>query len=82
MQDKIKQFVGLIGGFLSAVLLFLQSLNVEFAWFNQEVIGTFSNVLIASIPFVLVIYGVYKNSYIITDKAKVQEKALKKQGLK
>lgn len=80
--DKLKQIVALFGGWLSAVLLFLQSLNVEFSWFNEETIGTFTGVLIASIPFVIVIYGVYKNSFIITDQAKKQERELKKKGLK
>lgn len=80
--DKVKQLVALIGGWLSAVLLFLQSLGVEFAWFTEETIGTFTGVLMATVPFVLVAYGVYKNSYVITDKAKRQEKELKEKGLK
>lgn len=80
--DKIKQYVALFGGWLSAVLLFLQSLGLEYWWFNEETIGTFTNVLVASIPFVLVVYGIYKNSYIITKEAKEQEEELKKQGLK
>lgn len=81
-KDKIKQLVALIGGWLSAVLLFLQSLGVEFAWFNEETIGTFTGVLTATVPFILVAYGVYKNSYVITKEAKEQEKELKKKGMK
>lgn len=80
--DKLKQYVGLFGGLLSAVLLFLTTLNIEFEWFNMESIGAFEGVLIALVPFVLLIYGVYKNSYIITDNAKKQEEELKKKGLK
>lgn len=80
--DKLKQLVALIGGWLSAVLLFLQSLGIEFGWFNEETIGTFSEVLIATVPFILVTYGVYKNSYVITKEAKEQEEELKKKGLK
>lgn len=82
MNDKLKQYVGLFGGLLSAVLLFLGTLNVEFEWFNSESIGAFEGVLIAVVPFALLIYGVYKNSYIITNKAKKQEQELKKKGLK
>lgn len=80
--DKVKQIIGLFGGWLSAILLFLQSLNIEFDWFNQDTIGTFTNVLIASIPFILVAYGVYKNSYVVTKKAKEQEATLKYKGMK
>lgn len=80
--DKLKQYIGLFGGLLSAILLFLGTLNVEFEWFNTESIGAFEGVLIAAVPFVLLIYGVYKNSYIITKNAKRQEEELKRKGLK
>lgn len=81
-KDKLKQYVGLFGGLLSAILLFLGTLNIEFEWFNVDSIGAFEGVLIALVPFILLIYGVYKNSYIITDKAKKQEEELKRKGLK
>lgn len=80
--DKLKQYIGLFGGLLSAVLLFLATLNIEFAWFNTEAIGAFEGVLIAAVPFLLLVYGVYKNSYVLTEKAKKQEVELKKKGLK
>lgn len=80
--DKLKQYIGLFGGLLSAVLLFLGTLNVEFKWFNTSSIESFTAVLIAMIPFVIAIYGVWKNSYVLTDKAKVQEEVLKRNGLK
>lgn len=82
MNDKIKQYVALFGGFLSAVLLFLGTLNIEFQWFNTESITAFTAVLVAAIPFVLLIYGVYKNSYVMTDEAREQEAELKRKGLK
>jgi protein-S-isoprenylcysteine O-methyltransferase Ste14 len=82
MNDKIKQYIGLFGGFLSAVLLFLGTLNVEFEWFTTDSIDAFIAVLIAFIPFALLIYGVYKNSYIMTGKARKQEQELKRKGLK
>jgi len=80
--DKLKQYIALFGGWLSAVLLFLQTLNIQFDWFNQDTIGAFVNVLLASIPFILVIYGVWKNSYVVTKQARYQEEELKKKGLK
>lgn len=80
--EKIKEYIGLFGGLLSAVLLFLTTLNIHFEWFNEGSINAFTAVLVAAVPFVLVVYGVYKNSYIITKRAKEQEQALKEKGLK
>ena len=80
--DKLKQHVALFGGWLSAVLLFLGTLNVKFEWFNQESIDAFVVVLIASVPFILIIYGVWKNTYLVRKRAKEQERVLKQRGLK
>lgn len=51
--DKLKQYIGLFGGLLSAILLFLGTLNIEFEWFNTDSIGAFEGVLIAAVPFVM-----------------------------
>ena len=80
--DKLKQYIAMVGGVLGAVLLFLQSLGITLAQFNNETINAFTNVLESLIPFFLVAYGVYKNTYIITKKAKKQEEILKDEGLK
>lgn len=80
--DKLKQYIGLFGGVLGAVLLFLQSIGVKLSHFNNDTIDAFVNVLESLIPFILVAYGVYKNSYIITKNAKEQEKHLEEKGLK
>lgn len=81
-KDKISQYIALFGGWLSAVLLFLGTLNVKFEWFNQESIDAFVVVLIAAIPFFLIIYGVWKNTYLVRKRAKEQERLLKHRGLK
>lgn len=80
--DKLKQYIALFGGLLSAILLFLQSLGINFSWFTDDTINAFVDVLVAAVPFALLIYSVYKNTYIVTKKAKEQEKALKEKGLK
>lgn len=80
--DKAKQFVGLIGGFLGAFYLALQATGLEFLWFNPDTINAWMGVLNAGIPFALIAYGIYKNQYLITKKAKKQEKALQDEGLK
>ncbi|MGX9134063.1 phage holin [Rummeliibacillus sp. JY-2-4R] len=80
--EKLKQYIALFGGLLSAILLFLQTLGLYFNWFNQDSIDAFVNVLMAAIPFVIVLYGVWKNTYVVTKKARNQEKELQKKGLK
>lgn len=80
--DKLKQYVALFGGLLSAVLLFLQTLGITFTWFTNDSIDAFVNALLATVPFVLVIYGIWKNTYLVTPIAKEQEEALKNKGLK
>ena len=80
--EKLKQYIALFGGWLGAVLLFLQSIGVTLAHFNDDSIDAFVGVLEASVPFILVAYGVYKNSYLLSKKAKNQEELLKKKGLK
>ncbi|MFJ8262731.1 phage holin [Rummeliibacillus sp. NPDC094406] len=80
--EKLKQYIGLFGGLLSAILLFLQSLGYTFTWFTDEIIDAFVNALLATVPFVLVIYGVWKNSYIVTKQAREQEQHLIEKGLK
>lgn len=80
--DKLKQYIALFGGLLGAILLFLQTLGINLAWFTNDSINSFVEVLIAAVPFVLVIYGVYKNTYIMSENAKEQEELLKKRGLK
>lgn len=80
--DKLKQYIALFGGLLSAILLFLQALGIELSWFNDATIDAFVNVLMAAVPFILVLYGVWKNTYVVTKKSRVQEAELKKKGLK
>ena len=82
MNEKLKQLVALFGGWLSALLLYLGALNVKFEWFDQDSITALETFLMASIPFGIALYGVYKNSYRLSKKAKKQEETLKKNGLK
>lgn len=80
--DKIKQYIALFGGLLSTIYLFLDSIGVAPKWFTPKVINSFTDMLLAAVPFILIGYGVWKNSYIVTKKAKEQEKCLKDKGLK
>ncbi|KOO49483.1 phage holin [Viridibacillus arvi] len=81
-MEKLTQYIALFGGLLSAVLLFLQTLGIRVTWFTNETIDAFVNSLLAAVPFLLVVYGIYKNTYLLTKKASEQEKTLKSEGLK
>lgn len=82
MSDKVKQLTAMIGGFAGALYLALQTSGITLQWFNPESIDAWLAVLNALIPLVLVAYGIYKNQYLLTEKARVQEEELKKKGLK
>ncbi|MFD1203753.1 phage holin [Sporosarcina contaminans] len=82
MDDKLKQYIGFIGGALGGILLFLQSMGIELAHFNDDTIQAFTEMLLSFVPLALVVYGVWKNQYIFTDRAKKQEQELKHKGLK
>ncbi|WP_239700370.1 phage holin [Mammaliicoccus sp. D-M17] len=81
-KDKIKQFVALIGGFLGALYLALNTSGISAEWINPHKVDAWVNVLNTGIPIALTFYGVYKNTFIVTDKAKKQEEMLKDNGMK
>ncbi|GKV67289.1 MULTISPECIES: phage holin [unclassified Sporosarcina] len=81
MDGKLKEYATLFGGWLSAILLFLGTIGIAFDWFNQESIDAFVVVLMASVPLVIIIYSVWKNTY-VSKKARRQEEELKRKGLK
>lgn len=80
--DKLKQYIAMIGGFLGALYLALQASGIEFEWFNDNTINAWMNALNAGVPLLFVAYGIYKNQYLLTSKAKKQEDVLKEEGLK
>ena len=80
--DKLKQYVAMIGGVLGALLLFVRAVGHELSWFNEMTIDAFVVLLTSLIPLVAIFYGIYKNQYLLTPKAKVQEKVLERNGLK
>lgn len=80
--DKLKQWIGFLGGALSALYFFFKTVEVEFEHFNELTIEAFIAFLTALIPLILVGYGIWKNQYLVTKKAKRQEYVLKQKGLK
>ncbi|MDU0429222.1 phage holin [Staphylococcus chromogenes] len=82
MEDKIKQYVALIGGFLGALYLALQASGISVEFINPQKVDAWINVINTGLPLALVAYGVWKNTYLVKSKAKEQEKVLKEKGLK
>lgn len=82
MEDKVKQFIALIGGFLGALYLALQSSGITADWLNPQAVDAWVNVLNTGVPLILVGYGVWKNTFIIKKSAREQEQYLKEKGLK
>lgn len=78
--DKVKQYIAFIGGALGGVLLFLQSLGIDLTYFTDDTIDAFVQMLESFVPLILVGYGVWKNQYIVTKKAKEQERKMKERG--
>ncbi|MED4029957.1 phage holin [Priestia megaterium] len=77
-KDIAKQ----ITGFLTALVLFLGTINVKFEWFTLDSINALEVVIVAAIPLAYTFYVIYKNHFGFTKKAKEQNKVLKQKDLK
>jgi Co/Zn/Cd efflux system component len=75
-----KDIATLLGGFLTALFLFLGAVGISFDWFNQESINAFVVLFSAFVALVINVYAVWKNTY-TSGKAQLQKKALQAQGL-
>lgn len=80
--DKVKQFVAMIGGFIGALYLALNASGVQVEWFNPQRLNAWMNVLNTGIPIVFVLYGIWKNTFILTNRSREQEQFLKQSGKK
>jgi arginine exporter protein ArgO len=76
-----KDIATLVGGFLTALLLFLGTVGISFDWFTQESIDAFVVLFGAAIALVINIYAVWKNTY-TSKKAQEQKEVLERNGLK
>lgn len=80
--DAAKEIAKLVTGWLGAAAGVLATLNIKYEWLTPESINAFGLFLIATVMLVTTVYGVYKNSYVMTKKAKMQSNVLKQRGLK
>lgn len=61
---------------MGSIYLFLQTIGVSFDWFTEDSIDAFSNCVAASIALAVVAYGIYKNTYVLTSRAREEKKIL------
>ena len=77
-----KDIVILVTAALSALMLFLGTIGVAFDWFTEASINAFGVLLGAIIALTIALFGIYKNTYALTEKARKQDEELKRRGLK
>ncbi|AST92995.1 phage holin, partial [Sutcliffiella cohnii] len=75
-----KDVITLLGGFLTALLMFLGTVGITFDWFNEESINAFVLLVSSLVALVVNVYAVWKNTY-TSKNAQLQKKALQAQGL-
>jgi len=81
-KENAKELATLITGWLTALMGFLATLNIKFEWLTEASINAFGVFIVATIILVVSVYAIYKNTFVITDKAKKQKEELKRKGLK
>ncbi|QAS52791.1 phage holin [Halobacillus litoralis] len=81
MKEQIKEVATLVGGFLTAIMGFLATLNIRYEWLTEASISAFVTALVAGGMLAVGIYAAWKNTY-VSKKAKKQKKELQKKGLK
>lgn len=81
-KENAKELATLITGWLTALMGFLATLNIKFEWLTEASINAFGVFVVATITLVVSAYAIYKNTFVITKKAKKQKEELKRKGLK
>lgn len=76
-----KDIATLIGGFLTALLMFFGTIGISFDWFTTDSINAFVVLISAFIALVINGYAVWKNTFVTKRAQQFKENALKSQGL-
>ncbi|XQY90634.1 phage holin [Metabacillus sp. HB246100] len=74
-----KDIATLLGGFLTALLMFFGTIGISFEWLTKESIDAFVVLVTATIALVINIYAVWKNTFVTSKAQQFKENALKKQ---
>lgn len=75
-----KDIFTLLGGFLTALLMFFGTVGIAFEWFTQESINAFVVLVTAFCALAINAYAIWKNTF-VSKKAQLQKKALQVQNL-
>ena len=76
-----KGIATLIGGFLTALLMFFWTIGISFDWFTTDSINAFVVLISAIITLVINGYAVWKNTFVTKKAKQFKENALKTQGI-
>ncbi|PNZ77465.1 PTS mannose transporter subunit IID [Mammaliicoccus stepanovicii] len=72
----------MIGGFLGAVYLALNASGFQIEWLSPQKLNAWMNVLNTGIPIIFVLYGIWKNTFILSSSSRALEQYLKEVGKK
>ncbi|SEH78607.1 holin, SPP1 family [Halobacillus karajensis] len=81
MKEQIKEVATLVGGFLTAIMGFLATLNIRYEWLTEASISAFVTVVVAGGMLGIGVYSVWKNTY-VSKKGKEQKRVLQERRLK
>jgi protein-S-isoprenylcysteine O-methyltransferase Ste14 len=73
-----KDVITLLGGFLTAVFMFMGTIGVSFDWLTKASINAFVFMVAAGVALAVNLYAVWKNTNV---RDRLKENALKKQKL-
>ncbi|CDQ17933.1 phage holin [Halobacillus karajensis] len=81
MKEQIKEVATLVGGFLTAIMGFLATLNIRYEWLTEASISAFVTLIVAGGMLGIGVYSVWKNTY-VSKKGKEQKRVLQERRLK
>ncbi|MBO1515653.1 phage holin [Metabacillus bambusae] len=76
-----KDIATLLGGFLTALLMFFGTIGISFEWFTMDSINAFVILIGAFVALVINGYAVWKNTFVTKKAQQFKENALKAQGI-
>lgn len=82
MVNINKDIFSQVVGFLSAIMMFMGTLNFKFGWLTADSIDAFGIVLTSGIALGITLYTIYRNHFGFTTKAKNQKALLEKENKK
>ncbi|MBO1515064.1 phage holin [Metabacillus bambusae] len=76
-----KDIATLLGGFLTALLMFFGTVGISFEWFTMDSINAFVVLVTAFIALIINGFAIWKNTYVSKRAQQFKKNALKAQGI-